>query len=163
LTIATHLITGYLAVLTVGVWVLLTWKGMARRAIRGAVVVAGGLLTAAWVLVPLLADRNYAAQSQSYTGTIFNDSYGTRKIIGWLCSGELFDQGRFPVMTLLVGVGFVVCCMRAGRSESARALLGAWTLSLLLYFGRATWGGFTNVLPGNGDLQMHRFIIGVHL
>src|SRR5262249_23195674 len=68
-----------------------------------------------------------------------------------------------PVITLLVVGGFVVCAFRARRDLAARALLGVWTLSLLLFFGRATWGSLVDVLPGNGDLQMHRFIMGVHL
>jgi hypothetical protein len=163
LTIATHLLTGYLAVLMVGVWALLSWKGIGRRLARAGIVVAGGLLTAAWVLVPLIADRNYAAESRFYTGTIFNDSYGAEKILGWLTSGELYDSKRLPILTILLAIGFVTCVLRARTSETARALLAAWTFSLLLFFGRATWGGATNALPGNADLQMHRFIVGVHL
>jgi hypothetical protein len=163
LTIATHLMTGYLAVLMVGVWALLSWSGILRRFARAAIVVAGGLLTAAWVLVPLLADRNYAAESSFYTGTIFNDSYGAGKILGWLFSGELYDSKRIPILTILLAIGFVVCVLRARTNETARALLAAWTFSLILFFGRATWGWATDALPGNRDLQMHRFIIGVHL
>jgi hypothetical protein len=163
LSIATHLITGYLAVIMVGVWVVLAWRDLGRRALRALAVIAGGLLTAAWVLVPLLADRNFAAQSEFYRGTIFNDSYGAPKILGWLFTGQLFDHGRFPIFTLLVGVGLVVSAIRARRSESARAVLALFVVSLLLYFGRATWGAATNALPGSGDLQMHRFILGVHM
>ncbi len=165
LTIATHLMTGYLAVLSIGVWVLLARRGFFRRIGRAAVVAIGGLVTAAWVLVPLLADRNYAAQSELYKGKFFDDSYGAAKILPWLFRGELFDHGRFPIFSLLLAVGFVVCVLRAQRSEAARALLGIWTFSLLLFFGRATWGvrSVVNLLPGNGDLQMHRFMSGVDL
>lgn len=117
------------------------------------------------MLIPLLADRNYSAQTQFYKGTFFDDSYGAGKILHWLFTGELFDHGRFPILSLLVAVGFVVCVVRAQRSEPARAVLGAWTLSLFLFFGRATWGvrSVVNLLPGNGDLQMHRFMVGVDL
>ncbi len=165
LTIATHLMTGYLAVLSIGVWVLLARREFVRRVARAAIVAVGGLATAAWVLIPLLADRNYSAQTQFYKGTFFDDSYGAGKILHWLFTGELFDHGRFPILSLLVAVGFVVCVVRAQRSEPARAVLGAWTLSLFLFFGRATWGvrSVVNLLPGNGDLQMHRFMVGVDL
>lgn len=163
LTIATHLMTGYLAVLTVPLWALLVRRGLLTRIGRAAIVVVGGTLTAAWVLVPLLADRHWSAQSEAYQGTTFNDSYGARKVLGWLFGGDLFDAGRLPVVSLLFLIGFVVCAARARRSEPARAVLAAWTLSLLLFFGRATWGDLTGLLPGNGDLQMHRFIMGVHL
>ena len=165
LTIATHLMTGYLAVLCIGVWVLLARRGFVRRIGRAAVVSIGGLATAAWVLVPLLTDRNYSAQTEFYKGTIFNDSYGAGKILHWLFHGELFDHGRFPIFSLLLAVGFVVCVIRAPRSKPARAVLAVWTFSLLLFFGRATWGvrSVVNLLPGNGDLQMHRFMAGVDL
>jgi Gpi18-like mannosyltransferase len=165
LTIATHLMTGYLAILCIGLWVLLARRGFVRRVGRAAVVSIGGLATAAWVLVPLLADRNYSAQTQFYKGTIFNDSYGAGHILHWLFHGELFDNGRFPIFSLLVAVGFVVCVIRAASSEAARAVLAVWTFSLLLFFGRATWGvrSVVNLLPGNGDLQMHRFMAGVDL
>ncbi len=163
LTIATHLMTGYLALLTIVVWVLLRWRGIVLSVSRAAVVAVGAIATAAWVLVPLFADRNYSAQSAFYKGSIFNDSYGARKILGWLFSGQLFDHKRLPVFTLLVAVGFVMCAIRAARSEAARAVLGAWTLSLLLFFGRATFGSLVKVLPGSGDLQMHRFMVGVDL
>jgi Gpi18-like mannosyltransferase len=165
LTIATHLMTGYLAVLSIGVWVLLRRRGFVRRVARAAIVSVGGLATAAWVLVPLLADRNYSAQTQFYKGTFYDDSYGAGKILHWLFTGELFDHSRFPIFSLLVAVGFIVCVVRAQHSEPARAVLGAWTLSLFLFFGRATWGvrSVVNLLPGNGDLQMHRFMEGVDL
>ena len=165
LTIATHLMTGYLAVLSIGVWVLLARREFLQRVGRAAVVTVGGLATAAWVLVPLLTDRNYSAQTQFYKGTIFNDSYGAGKILPWLFRGQLFDQGRFPIFSLLLAVGFVVCIIRAQKSEAARAVLAVWIFSLLLFFGRATWGvrSVVNLLPGNGDLQMHRFMAGVDL
>src|SRR4029077_13640325 len=93
------------------------------------------------------------------------DSYGAGKILPWLFRGQLFDQGRFPIFSLCVAVGFVVCVIRAQKSEAARAVLSVWIFSMLLFFGRATWGvrSVVNLLPGNGDLQMHRFMAGVDL
>jgi len=163
LTIATHLMTGYLAVLTVPIWALLARRDFGARIVRAVVVIVGGAATAAWVLVPLLSDRRWSARSEAYEGTIFNDSYGARKVLRWLLTGDIYDAGRLPVLSLLFLIGFVVCALRARRSEPARAVLAAWTLSLLLFFGRATWGSLTGILPSSGDLQMHRFLIGVHL
>jgi hypothetical protein len=45
----------------------------------------------------------------------------------------------------------------------SRALLGAFFLSLFLWFGRKTWGGLIDVLPGMKDVQIHRFVVGVQL
>lgn len=163
LTIACHFITGYLAILTVGVWVIVVGAGFFRRVGRAALVTGGSLLVAAWVLVPLVRDTKWTTQSAYYTGSIFNDSYGARKVLGWLVTGKLFDNGRFPVITVLVLVGALVCLARARAEMRARALVGAFTLSLLLFFGRPTLGPLLKLLPGFGDVQIHRFIMGVHL
>ena len=163
LTIACHFITGYLALLTVGVWVIVLGGGWLRRIGRAALVAGGSLLVASWVLVPLIADTKWTTQSEYYKGTFYNDSYGARKVLGWLFSGRLFDDGRFPIITLLFYVGVILCIARARRDLRARALLGAFALSLLLFFGRPTLGPLLDVLPGFRDVQIHRFIVGVHL
>lgn len=166
LTMALHFITGYLALLTVGVWVIVLGtggSGFARRVCRAALVAGGSLLIAAWVVVPLIGDTQWTTQSEYYKGTFFNDSYGARKVLGWLFTGKLFDSGRFPIVTILVFAGLLVCAVRARRDPRARALLGVFTLSLLLFFGRPTLGPVLKLLPGFGDVQIHRFVMGVHL
>ena len=163
LTIACHFITGYLAILTVGVWVLVLGSGFLRRVGRAALVALGSLLVASWVLVPLVGDTKWTTQSEYYKGSIFNDSYGARKVLGWLFTGKLFDAGRFPIVTVLFFVGVLICLVQARRDIRARALLGAFTLSLLLFFGRPTLGPLLDLLPGFRDVQVHRFVVGVHL
>jgi Gpi18-like mannosyltransferase len=164
LTIACHFITGYLALLTVGVWVIVVGRSsLLPRIGRAALVAGGSVLIAAWVLVPLIGDTKWTTQSAFYKGSVFNDSYGAGKVLRWLFTGKLFDNGRFPVVTLLVFVGIIVCAERVRRELRARALLGALTLSLFLFFGRATWGRLIDVLPGFHDIQIHRFVTGVHL
>ena len=163
LTIACHFITGYLALLTVGVWVLVARGAFFRRVGRAAVVTGGSLLVAAWVLVPLLADAKWSTQSEFYEGSVLSDSYGAGKVLGWLFTGGLFDHERFPIVTLLFFVGVLVCAVQARHDLRARALLGAFALSLLLFFGRPTLGPLLDLLPGFNDVQIHRFVIGVHL
>jgi hypothetical protein len=163
LTMAFHFITGYLAVLTVGVWVLVAGPGLVRRIGRAAVVVLGSVLIAAWVLVPLIGDAKWTTRSEFYTGTIFNDSYGAQKVLGWLFTGDLFDMGRFPVVSLLLAAGVASCISRARTDIHARALLGTFGLSLVLFFGRATLGPVIDLLPGFKDVQIHRFVMGVQL
>jgi Gpi18-like mannosyltransferase len=163
LTIACHFITGYLALLTLGVWVLVAAGPFVPRVGRAAVVGGGSLLVAAWVLVPLLADAKWSTQSEFYKGSVLSDSYGGGQVLEWLFTGGLFDHERFPIVTLLFFVGVVVCAARARHDPRARALLGAFALSLLLFFGRPTLGPLLDLLPGFGDVQIHRFVIGVHL
>jgi Gpi18-like mannosyltransferase len=165
LTVACHFITGYLGILTVGVWVILLGRGpgLWRRLMRALLVAGGAALVASWVLVPLIGDTTWTTRSSYYDGTYFADSFGARKVLGWLFTGGLFDSGRAPVVTALVLLGALVCAVRARADLRARALLGAFALSLLLFFGRPTLGPLLDLLPGFGDIQIHRFIAGVQL
>jgi len=163
MTVAVHLLTGYLALLSLGVLVLLRPTRLPVRLVRAAVVGAGALLIAAWVVVPLLADRAFTIQDEFSRGRVFYDSFGARQILSWAVSGELLDRGRFPVLTLFAAVGLLVALVRSRRDERARAVLALGLLSLLLFFGRPTLGGVLRLLPGSGDLFLRRYITGVHL
>jgi len=164
LTVACHLLTGYLALLSIGVWVLAAPAQFLSRVRRAAAVGMGALLVGSWVIVPLLVDSAYAAPTRSGSGpTIFYDSYGAPQVIGWLVSGQLFDYGRLPFVSVLLGLGLAVCVVRFRRDERARAVVGVWILSLLLFFGRPTLGPLLKILPGSDDLPLHRYINGVHL
>ena len=118
LTIACHFIAGYLALLTIGVWVIALGAGpcaaprRARRCRRG-------WRAAHRALGARAADRGRRMDEQSeyFRGTFFNDSYGAGKVLGWLFRGQLFDHGRFPVITLLFAGGLVVCIVR-GRDAT---------------------------------------------
>jgi Gpi18-like mannosyltransferase len=164
LTIACHFITGYLALLTLGVWVIVVGRsGFLERFYRSAIASAGALLIAAWVIVPLVGDTKYSAQTEYYKGSIFSDSFGAKQILSWLFKGELFDYQRFPVVTILFFAGALICLARWRTDNRGRALFGAFTLSLILFFGRPTLGRLLDILPGFKDVQIHRFVMGVDL
>ena len=130
---------------------------------RGAVIGVGAVAMASWVVVPLLVDARWAGNSQFSRGTIFVNSYPTSQIIGWLQNGQVYDNGRFPIVSLMVLAGVAVCVYRFRRDERARAALLLWVFSLLLWFGRATFGDLVRVLPASDQLLFHRFVSGVHL
>ena len=163
ITAACHFLTGYLAFLVLGVWVLVRPREFGRRIGRALLVGIGALLIISWVIVPLLLDSRWISQSAARQGTWVFDSFGAKKVLAWLFTGQLFDGHHFPIITLLVGVGTVVCIARFRDDERARALLGVMALSLLLFFGRPTLGPFLKLLPGSDDLLLHRYIMGVHL
>jgi hypothetical protein len=163
LTIAVHLLTGYLALLSLGVFALLRPTRLFERIRRAAVVGIGALLIAAWVVVPLLADRAFTIQDEFSRGKVFYDSFGARRILTWLATGGIFDRNRLPVLTILFAVGAVVCAFRWRRDERARAILAVGLLSLLLFFGRSTLGPLLRLLPGSGDLFLRRYVFGFHL
>ena len=57
---------------------------------RAALVGIGSLFVAAWVVVPLLADRLWTVNDEySRAGKICYDSFGAKKILMWFASGEL--------------------------------------------------------------------------
>lgn len=162
-TIAAHFLTGYLAMLALGLWVVIEPRELVRRAGRAAIVGIGGALVAAWVLVPLVADSKYSARTEYNAGTYWSNSHGGKQVMGWLFTGELFDYGRLPVVSVLVAIGALVCLLRFPRDERARAVVTFTAAGLLLFCGRGTIGFLVDhVLPGGKELLLHRFIIGVH-
>jgi hypothetical protein len=163
LTIAFHFLTAYLVGLSLIVWVLLKPREIIRRIGRAWLIGIGAILATLWVTLPLVVDSKWIAVNQFQVGTFWTDSYGARKVLGWLVTGKLYDYGRFPIVTILVGIGLVVCLTRFRKDERARAIVGVWILSLLLFFGRPTLGAILNRLPGNGDLLFPRYIMGVQL
>lgn len=163
LSIAVHLLTGYLALLSLGVLALLRPTRLLERIRRAALVGIGSVLVAAWVVVPLLVDRAFTVQDEFSRGKVFYDSFGAGRILSWLASGELFDRNRFPILTILFAVGLGLLAMRWRRDERARAILAVGLLSLLLFFGRSTLGPLLRLLPGSGDLFLRRYVFGVHL
>jgi Family of unknown function (DUF6541) len=163
LTVACHYLTGYLAFLSVGVLVLVKPSEFRRRVVRGFLVVAGAVAAASWVIVPILLDQKWIVQDEYAVGTFYHDSYGARRVLGWLFTGQLFDGTRLPVISMFVLTGAGVCVARWRSDERARVPLVLFALSLLLFFGRPTLGPLLNLVPGGHELFLHRYIMGVHL
>jgi hypothetical protein len=163
LTVACHLLTGYLALLSLGVFALVKWEELLRRIGRAALIGIGSLFVAAWVVVPLLADRLWTVNDEYSRGKIYYDSFGAKRILTWFASGELFDRGRPPMITILVAIGILAALWRYRRDERARVVLFLFLVSLVLFFGRPTLGPVLRLLPGSGDLFLRRFVFGVHL
>ncbi len=163
LTIAFHLLTGYLALLCLGVFVLVVPREIWTRLGRAAIVALAALLFSAWMLVPLVLGAKWTINDEFSRGTYFYDSFGAKKVLGWLVTGRLFDAGRLPVVTLLAAGGLVIAVRGFRAHEQSRVLLGVGLLSLLLFFGRPTLGPVLKLLPGGGDLFLRRYIMGVHL
>jgi hypothetical protein len=162
-TIACHFLMAYLAALLLAVMVLASFRDARRRLVRAALAGGCALLATLWVTVPLVADAKYSALNEFQVHTWIDDSFGASKILYWLVTGKIYDSGRFPVVTILVALGIIVCARRLRTDERARVLLGLWTLSLLLFFGRPTLGVLLDRMPGNRDLLFQRFLAGVHL
>ena len=163
LTIAFHFETGYLALVPLLVWPLVSGRPILKSAGRAAVVLGGSALASAWVIVPLIEQRAWAATNEVLHGTGLVNGYGAGQVLRWLATGQLLDHGRIPVLTAIAAVGLGVACLRWRADPGSRALIVVLAVCLLLSFGRATFGSLTDVIPGSGDIFFRRFMMGVQL
>ena len=162
-TCALHFETGYLALLGILLFPLVAdsrWKG---RYYRAATLLGTSLLASAWVTVPLIVQGRWAATNEVLLGTPLENGYGAKRILSWLFTGDIFDAGRIPVVTVLVLIGLVVSIVRWRVDPLGRALVIMFTACMLLAFGRTTFGGLIGVIPGSSDLFFRRFLMGSQL
>ena len=163
LTVALHFETGYLALAVLLIWPLVAGRPLLARLRRAAVLLGGSLLASAWVIVPLVAQRRWAAVNEPLQGSGLVNGYGARAVLGWLVSGQLLDHGRLPVITVFAALGFALAWLAWSSDTDARALLAAFAVSLLFAFGRTTFGSLVTVIPGSADLFFRRFMMGAQL
>jgi hypothetical protein len=94
----------------------------------------------AWVIVPLVEQRPWAAVNEALQGTGEVNGYGARQVIDWLFSGQLLDSGRLPVITACAALGLALAWLAWSADADTRALLAALAVCLLFAFGRTTSG-----------------------
>ncbi|HEV2370054.1 MAG TPA: hypothetical protein VGR90_09250, partial [Acidimicrobiales bacterium] len=161
-TIAFHYETGYLAVLAV---ILLPWlRGPVRIPVgRALTVLAGAAAMSLWIVVPLLRFGRWASVNEALQNGPLVNGYGARTVLGWLFGGRVFDNGRFAVVSLAVAIGVVVTVAFWRSRPALRALLVMGVASLVLCFGRTTFGPLVDAVPGGDDLFFRRFMLGAQL
>jgi hypothetical protein len=163
LILVSHFLTGYLVLMWLGVLVLaaggVPWG---RRLLRVAVISAGALVVAAWELLPLVQSSAWVSSSELNQHSFWYDSFGLGQVVDWLVHGRIYDDGRLPVITVLVAAGLLRCALRVGRDSLARIVLGMWLVSLVLFAGRPTFASLIDVIPQSQELFLHRYIMGLH-
>jgi hypothetical protein len=128
--------------------------------LRLTAVIVPTVLITAYLTVPFALYKQYLNASP-YLQRWKYDSYGANAILSWLLSGEFLDLERLPVLTLLLVIGIAWALFK--RTEAAWLALMLFSISLLIYFGRPTWGQLANLLPLHEGLILHRFSAGVDL
>jgi hypothetical protein len=160
-TVALHYETGYLAFVPLVVWPFIAPSDLWRRIGRAVALGAAAALASAWVIVPLLAQSHWAARNQVLEGTGLENGYGAGQMLSWLLTGNLYDNGHsppwLPVITILVAVGIGVCLARRRSFPAGRALVVIWVVTLVMSFGRTTFGALYDVVPGSSDIFIRRF------
>ena len=163
LTAAFQFETGYLAFAAVIVFPWLVRRDLRYRAARAAVLLVTSMLASAWVWLPLLLCARWAAVNQALTRTPLVNGYGARQVLGWLVTGGAFDNGRLPVVSLLVAAGLLTVLAGWRDAGQGRAFVALFGVGLLLSFGRTTFGGLVSIIPGSTDLFFRRFFMGSQL
>ena len=163
LTASLHFETGYLAfggVIVLAIFAAGPWR---RRLAHGALTFALAVSMAAWSLVPLVVYGRWAAINEALRKGPLVNGYGAGRVLGWLVSGRILDNGRLPVVTVAALLGVAAAVARWRRQPALRCLLLVGVVSLLLCFGRATYGSLVDVIPGGHDVFFRRFMLGAQL
>lgn len=162
----THILYGYIAAISMVIvpFMSLSSVEVKRKVMALARYMIESFCLVAFFVVPLMMDRAYHLKSFYDEASKF-DSHGAEKILAWLFSGNLFDAGRLPVITCLVAAGLYLCGRRWLEERSpVHGWIGCgFILWLFLYFGRATWGPLTDLLPMSRGLHFERLSSGVHM
>ncbi len=160
--ILSHLFYAYMMAIssTILLVIGLTKENARSRILRFALVWVVAALVTCYFWLPFILYKTYVNASP-YLQPWKYDSFGAGTILRRLVTGQLLDDGRPPVITVLLAVGLI----SALRSRSRQALLATvfFVVWLVLYFGRPTLGALVNLLPMQRVLIMHRFIGGVDM
>jgi hypothetical protein len=168
LTFLSHFIYGYIGAMTVCLLALMP-DATPRRVRIGRTIWVGAIafLVSAFKLLPLWLDGSIINHSRWEPAWKW-DSFGARKVMSWLLTGDLLDHGRLPVLTLLALAGVAIYIrdvVDLGKSkdpERTFILLGA-ALWILMFFGRPFWGRLLILLAVPADMQLHRVIGGAQI
>ena len=160
--VLSHLIYAYMMAITILVILLV---GMNRanaptRVVRLGLIGGVAAVISSYMWLPffgVIAFDNATPYLQPYK----YDSFGAPEILSWLVGGQLFDVGRLPVLTFLLGLGILAAIV--ARRRAAVLVLVLFVVWLVLYFGRPTVGFIVDLLPLSDSLLLHRFIGSVDL
>jgi hypothetical protein len=140
----------------------------------GAISVTAITLLSYWI-VPVFISGQY--HNISFWDPVWKfNSWGWKDVMQQFFNGNLFDFGRLPVLTLLCIVGGVATFLYHWKhrdttveppSEPSAYTLYPFAMMfvfwLVMFFGRATWGGLIDLIPSMKDFHQSRFIVGLHL
>ena len=161
--ILSHLVLGYITLVSLVAFIFLrpSWRDVGLRARRLLLLVGLTALVTSYFIVPVLRDNAYLNRSVFEESSKY-DAFGYEWTMRALIGGRLFDYGRWPILTILIGAGLAVCVIR-WKEERYRIPAVFAALWLLMYFGRPTWGVLIGLVTLNTDFYLHRLIAGVHL
>lgn len=95
--------------------------------------------------------------------TMIHNGLPWQKLLSLFLSGKIFDQGRLPWLSVLAAGGLILVLVRDHRQ-----LIGRWTLllflvTMLFFLGRTNLGTYYSYIPLHTELNVMRYISGVHV
>ncbi len=155
-----HLVFAYMMAVTSVLVVVIgvTPRQIPTRLVRLGVVGTIACGIASYMLWPFLES------SRLYLNNLPELGAASRRIGDAVASairGSLLDYDRLPVLTALAGIGVLAACVR--RSPIRLLALGGFTMWLVLYLGRPSFGALGDLLPSHAGFISARFIGAVGL
>lgn len=151
-----------------------------NAALRLSLVAGLSIFLLSYWILPTFIDGNF--HNISFWDPVWKfDSYGAKETMIRLFNGDIFDFGRLPIITMLtivgaiVGIsGFKINDLRFKNNTDESLILNPksnilypfsflFIFWILFYFGRTTWGGLIDLIPGMKDFHLSRFLVGVHV
>ncbi len=127
-----------------------------RLTARFGIVAITAFVISSYQTVPFLYQIQYINRVNA--GGIQHVAIGISGVLSSLFTGNLFDQHRLPVVTLLLLIG-IIYAVRAGRPE-AKLALTFFVTYIVLAFGRDILGPVFELLPLSRLVPFRRFVAG---
>jgi hypothetical protein len=156
---------GYILFLSsiIFIFLKLNWQEIFSRAKRFFAFFFFAGVAVCYFYLSVIFDSEYVNHSRFIPAWKW-DSFGAQKVLTYLFSGQLFDFGRFPSLTILFFISLIaILIFKFYKKETYRLLLVLSVFWLVVFFGRPTLGFVLSILPFSHLLQFHRFIAGFHL
>ena len=169
LVVRSSLPAGYLLVICTGVVVLAAGpaRELPRRVALFGVVGAGAVVLSLGFLIPFAQDIGATNSTVLELVHDRRDSVGAVLVLTRLLGGFYLDGGVPGPWSLLLAVitggALIAWIARRPVPPILAGLALALAVSVLLLFGRATWGQWLGDLPLLGRFHDHRYLLGVHL
>jgi hypothetical protein len=163
IVLLSHLIYGYMLLVSIILMIFLipkTTEIYSRLKKTVILFILTGAVTA-FFFIPLLLNLEYLNRSQ-FMDPLYYTSYGISTISNWLVTGNLFDYGRLPVITVLFFISlFSIIISRSWKDEKYRLLLVLTGIWFVIFLGPATFGDVLYViLPFSHNMLYNRFLGG---
>jgi hypothetical protein len=161
-TFLSHVIFGFVMLASSLTMVLIPLDYQKTMAKAKRFLVLFGVVGAviAYFYFPILLDNAYQAVSP-YDSISKIDSYGLQTAVTRFVNGDLFEKGRFPILSISVFIGMLVAF--SGENKGAWFFLLGFFCWFIFYCGRPFLGNILDLIPMIRSLHLERLIAAVQI